>query len=309
MYVQNVNTPETAVLNSKGKGCRAKGGTTAKPKPKPMNEHILTTKKLPDLAAMTVISALIVIAVNPTQAQTADPLTTDPTDQSQFPQIIAQPVDQCVTLGSSVVLSVQANNADGYQWLINGVPADGQTNNTFAIPGAAISDVGLYSCQVFNGPEMVPTRSANVCVYTVGSSATVARPVLMTSANLSASAQVMAAYTPGGGPITVYGTPVASNGSQSGCPGHYIGYVTYSKPPSQGWGWAPIPGMAHTATDTNRPDTKIQYYGAYGDTGCNQTSVSIPNPAPSPVYQFTIYFTNNVPTNAYPMVLLSGFNP
>jgi hypothetical protein len=118
----------------------------------------------------------------------------------------------------------------------------------------------------------------------------------------------MTASVSGGGPITVYGTPLLSNGSAGGCPGRYAGYVTYSKPPSQGWGWSPIAGMTHTVTDTNRTDTKVQYSGAYGDNGCNQTTVLV-NPAYSPVYQFTIYFTNNVPTNAYPMVLLSGFNP
>jgi len=64
----------------------------------------------------------------------------------------------------------------------------------------------------------------------------------------------------------------------------------------------------HTVTDTNRTDTKIQYVGLYGDSGCAQTTISIPNPTFSPAYQFCIYFTNNVPTNAYPMVLMTGFN-
>jgi len=38
---------------------------------------------------------------------------------------------------------------------------------------------------------------------------------------------------------------------------------------------------------------KVQYVGAYGDIGVLNT-VSIPNPTFSPVYEFCIYFTNNV---------------
>jgi len=281
-----------------------------------MNKHIPHIK-IPHLMAMAAITGLVAIAANTTQAQTADPLLTDSIDQSGFPQITTQPVDQVIPLGSSVVLSVQAINADSYQWLINGVPADGQTNTSLTIANAGIGDVGLYSCNVsLTGGGMVPTRAANVCVYMAGSSGVAAKgnavvgssSVAAKSSTVAASSGVIQASMPGGGPITVYGTPILSNGSSGGCPGKYVGYVTYSKPPSQGWGWAPIAGMAHTATDTNRTDTKVQYVGLYGDNGCNQTTVSV-NPTYSPVYQFNIYFTNNVPTNAYPMVLLTGFNP
>jgi hypothetical protein len=275
-----------------------------------MNKHIPDIK-IPHIIALAAITGLLAIAGNPAHAQTTtDPLLADSVDQSAFPQITAQPVDQTVPIGSSVTLSVQANNADGYQWLCNGVPLDGQTNSILTIQNAGINDVGLYSCNVFNGTEAVPTRAANVCVYMTSSSAVVAKSsvVAAKSSAVAASSGVMQASMPGGGPITVFGTPLLGNGSSGGCPGHYTGYVIYSKPPSQGWGWAPISGMAHTATDTNRTDTKVQYVGLYGDVGCNQTTVSV-NPTYSPAYQFVIYFTNNVPTNAYPMVLLSGFNP
>jgi hypothetical protein len=252
---------------------------------------------------------LVVITGNRVHAQTTDSLLTDSVDQSEFPQITAQPVDQAVLIGANIALSVQANNADGYQWLINGIPADGQTNSSLTIANAGISDVGLYSCNVFNGTESVPTRAANVCVYMTSSSgvATKSSLVATKSSTVAASSGVMQASMPGGGPITVYGMPYAGSGSSGGCPGKYAGYVIYSKPVSQGWGWSPT-GTIHTVTDTNRTDTKVQYVGAYGDIGCAQTTISIPNPTFSPVYEFAIYFTNNVPTNAYPMVLLTGFN-
>ncbi len=252
------------------------------------------------------------LASNPIQAQTTDPLLADSVDQSMYPQITAQPVDQTVPIGSSVLLSVQANNANGYQWLINGVPADGQTNCSLTIASAGIGDVGLYSCEVFNGGEMVPTRMASVEVETTASATTAKTTTASATvaSALAASAMTsgaMAAGMPAGGPIIVFGTPYLGGGSQGTCPGPYAGYVVYTKPPSQGWGWTPISGMAHTATDTNRTDTKIEYIGNYGDYGCAQAGVTI-NPTYSPAYRFTIYFTNNVPTNAYPLVL-TGFNP
>ena len=85
-------------------------------------------------------------------------------------------MDQAVLIGSSVTLSVQANNANGYQWLINGVPADGQTNSSLTIASAGIGDVGLYSCEVFNNGEMVPTRAASLEVETTASATVVGTP-------------------------------------------------------------------------------------------------------------------------------------
>ena len=268
---------------------------------------------------LAVITGFLAIAPNTTHAQTTDSLLADSVDQSEFPQITAQPVDQTVLIGSSVTLSVQAYNADGFQWLYNGVPLDGQINSALIIQNAGINDVGLYSCEVFNGGEMVPTRAASVCVETIASAATASTTTASTltakattASALTASATTsgaIAASLPGGGPITVFGTPYAGSGSQGSCPGSYVGYVVYSKPFSQGWGWSPIPGATvFTATDTNRTNTKIQYCGSYGDNACAQTTVTIPYPLFSPVYMFAIYFTNNIPTNAYSLVL-TGFNP
>jgi len=109
----------------------------------------------------------------------------------------------------------------------------------------------------------------------------------------------------------VFGPPVSGGGGTGTCPGHYAGYVNYTKTIANGWGWAPDTTNGNTvfiAYDNNRTNTKIQYGGGYGDNGCNQTAVTIPSPAISPTYRFTIYFTNNVPTNAY-AITLDGFKP
>ena len=247
-------------------------------------------KHIPRILILAAISGFIALAPTVNRAQTADPLLADETDQSDFPQITAQPVDQAVPLGSNIVMSVQAANADGFQWLRNGVPVDGQTNCSLVIPNAGVKDVGLYSCTVSksNG-ESVPTRTANLNV-------------------VAASSGAVAASLPANGPITIYGTPVLNGGSSGNdCPGAYAGYVTFTKTASQGWGWAPAAGMAHIATDTNRLDTKVEYVGRSGDEGCAQTSVSIPDPTFSTKYRFTIYFPNNVPTGIY-SITLNGFN-
>src|ERR1035437_4514506 len=203
-------------------------------------------------------------------------------DQPELSKITSQPEDQAVAFGSNVTFTVNADIADSYQWLHNGVMMDGQTNSTLTLGSVRIEDVGYYSCFVTKGTEAVPTRAAILNVYTLTA----------------------------GEPIIVYGTPFAGGGSQGTCPGPYAGYVSYTKTVAQGWGWAPSPNTTvHTASDgAGRTDTKVQYGGRSGDNNCNQTSVTIPDPTTSTKYRFAIYFTNNVPTNAYP-ITLTGFNP
>lgn len=210
-------------------------------------------------------------------------------DQPEDPKIISQPEDQLVPMGSSATFTVVATNSPlAYQWLRNGNVIDAQTNDTLTIGNAQISAVALYSCDVFKDTESVPTRAASLMVFTN-----------------STDPQT------GVDPIVVFGFPLAGSGSSGTCPGKYAGYVNYTKSVTNGWGWAPDTSNGNTsftATDTNRTNTKILYGGAYGDGGCNQTTVTVPNPPISPVYRFSIYFTNNVPTNAYG-ITLSGFKP
>jgi len=113
-----------------------------------------------------------------------------------------------------------------------------------------------------------------------------------------------------GPPITVFGAPVASGGTQGTCPGAYAGYVIYTKTIAQGWGWAPSTNTTtFTAADGGgRTNTKVVYNGKNFDSGCALTNVTIPNPPPSPKYRFAIYFPNNVPTTNYP-IILTGFDP
>jgi hypothetical protein len=250
---------------------------TAKNQKNLMNKHIPHIK-IPHIIALTAITGLLVIAGNIAHAQTTDAL-----DQSEFPTITAQPTDQAVPVGSNAVLSVQAINADNYQWQSNGVDIDGQTNSSLVIEQVGVENAGSYSCNVSqSGGDAVPTRAASLNV--------------MTSSGI------------GGGIIAVFGGPVVSGGTQGTCPGNYAGYVSYTKTISQGWGWAPT-GTVHTASDGGgRTDTVVVYLGKYGDTGCDQTTVTIPNPPMSPKYRFAIYFPNHVPTTNYPIVL-TGFNP
>jgi hypothetical protein len=242
-----------------------------------MNKHIPHIK-IPHIITLAAITGLLAIAGNSVQAQTTDVL-----DQSEFPTITAQPVDQAVTVGSNAVLSVQAVNADNYQWLSNGVAIEGQTNSALTLENVGVNDAGSYSCNVSqSGGDAVPTRAASLNVVT--------------------------ASLPGGGPIVVFGLPKAGGGSQGSCPGSYAGYINFTKTVAQGWGWTPA-GTVHTASDGGgRTDTSIVYMGRNFDSGCNPTSVTIPNPPYSPSYRFSIYFPNNVPTTNYPIVL-TGFNP
>lgn len=234
----------------------------------------------------TQILALIAFAA---AAQFAAAQTAAYSDQPEFPKIILQPEDQLIPIGSNATFTVVATNGPlAYQWLRNGNAIGGQTNDSLTIGNAQIADVASYSCNVFKDAESVPTRAASLMVFTS-----------------SIDPQT------GVDPIVVFGTPTLGSGSSGTCPGAYTGFVSYSKTVQQGWGWAPDTSNGNTtftATDTNRTDTKIQYLGAYGDNGCNQTTVTVPNPPTSPVYRFGIYFTNNVPTNAYG-ITLSGFKP
>jgi hypothetical protein len=234
----------------------------------------------------TQILALIVFTASVTMAAADDSSVN--AVQPEFPKVILQPEDQMVSFGSNAIFAVKTANADGCQWLRNGNPLDNQTNTTLTITNCGVNDVGYYSCNLYKGIQVVPTRAASLMVYTN-----------------SIDPQT------GVDPVTVFGFPLLGGGSQGTCPGHYTGYVAYTKTAQQGWGWAPDTtggNTVFTATDTNRTNTKIEFLGAYGDSGCNQTSVTLPTSPVSPVYEFCIYFTNNVPTNAYP-ITLDGFKP
>lgn len=189
--------------------------------------------------------------------------------------------DQLVQQGEPVAFSVKTVAGGSYQWLRNGAAITGQTNSTLTFESTQTGDAGYYSCKIGNGAAVTPTISASLEVYTIN-------PDLG---------------------IVLYAQPIASSGNVGSCPGAYTGYVTYTKTVAQGWGWSLISGATtFSAHDTTRSNTKVEYVGDWGDEGCAQTIVSIPNPPYSPLYRFAIYFTNNVPTTNYPITLV-GFNP
>lgn len=110
----------------------------------------------------------------------------------------------------------------------------------------------------------------------------------------------------------VYSTVTVGSGGVSGqCPGPYIARVSYTKPnPAFGW-LVNTNTTVHMAIDgTGRNDTKIEYGGNIGDSGCNTGFVLLPANPLSSTYRFTIYFPSNAPTNGapYPIVLI-GFAP
>jgi hypothetical protein len=206
---------------------------------------------------------------------------------SAYPQQIGVPDvgdgawNQLVQLGDTAIFSVNAVQGGSYQWLCNGAAIAGQTNSTLTFENTQISDAGYYSCNIANGADVSPTISASLEVYTIN---------------------------PDFFGVVVYATPIVSPGDLGTCPGSYAGYVNYL-PTNAAWGFTPLTNTTvFTASDTTRTNTKVEYVGAYGDSGCAQTTVTIPNPPFSPAYRFAIYFTNNVPTTNYP-ITLSGFSP
>ncbi len=222
------------------------------------------------------------------------------TQESQPPVIVSQPQDQMIRQGADATLAVAANDGNSYQWLRNGVVIPGQTKSSLNIPKIEIKDAGNYSCVVSKGLQSVASRVAALMVY-----------VRAQTANASATAGGAAAQPMGGGgSITLYYAPTMSSGSSGSCPGHYAGYVLYTKTPAQGWGWTPASGATTLAAADGggRSDTSVVYCGEYGDGGCGESGVIVPQPTFSPVFRFAIYFPNNVPTTNYP-ITLTGFNP
>ncbi len=235
---------------------------------------------------LSLVAGLLLLAGR--HAYSADPVpVVQVATQPEFPVILRQPEDQMVYFSSNATFKVVAQNADGYQWLRNGVPLPDQTNSSLTIKDAQISDVGYYLCNVFKDIEVVPTRAASLMVYT----------------------NTVDPQT-GIDPITVFGLPLLGGGGSGSCPGPYVGYVNYTKTIANGWGWKPDTNTTTVfyAMDANRTNTKIEYVGKFGDNSCAKTKVTVPNPPGSPSYRFTIYFTNNVPTNAY-AITLDGFLP
>jgi hypothetical protein len=92
------------------------------------------------------------------------------------PNILANPVSLFVSGGASATFSVAATGigAPTYQWLQNGNPLAGQTNNTLTIGQAYAGQAGTYSVIVSNAAGSVTSSPATL---TVGGTAPVFTPV------------------------------------------------------------------------------------------------------------------------------------
>lgn len=99
---------------------------------------------------------------------------------------------------------------------------------------------------------------------------------------------------------------VSSSGTCAG--GSYIGRVAYYR--DYYWGYPVDTNTAvHIFGDYTRTNTRIEYIGRYGDTGCGTGFVSITNP-PSPEYRFEFFFTSDMPdTNVDYVAIMRGFVP
>jgi len=221
------------------------------------------------------------------------------------------PEDLTAAPGDTVTFSVEPRLGEltfqWFRWNVNDyVELSGETNRTLTLTNVGIPDVTLYLCRVAQADKFEFSRAAALCVVVHGAGE---RRAPRSGPAFNGS---MALLSGGGdnGAFTLYGPVIASGGTQSTCPGAYAGYVIYIKSGSLGWGWVPSTNTTyHAATDLNRSDTTLTYSGKYFDSGCAQTTVVLPDPAPSPKYRFAIFFPDNVPgTNAYP-ITLEGFEP
>ncbi len=232
---------------------------------------------------------------NGTQALIADTLV----PIQQLPVAIAttnNPPCELVRLGDTASFSVTSTPGGIYQWMYNGVAIDGQTDSTLIITNTQISDGGYYSCSIANGASTVANAASTIANVVSG----------VTSAPTETESASLEVFTfDADFDVVVYAFPVVSSGGTGNCPGPYAGYVNYI--PTNNWGWLINTNTTiYTASDANRTNTKVEYVGEYGDEGCHKQSVTIPNPALSPQYTFSIYFTSSVPKTNYP-ITLSGF--
>ncbi|HEY3860628.1 MAG TPA: immunoglobulin domain-containing protein [Verrucomicrobiae bacterium] len=223
-------------------------------------------------------AATVIVAASRASSRLSSPVIV--TGEIHPPGTIVSPANQMIEVGADATFSVTEGLGWKYQWLRNGTPMKGEKKSTLTLVNAQTGDAGNYSCNVKTGRGVVTNNLGNLLVF------------------------VVVDPDPD---IVVYSLPICYAGGGGNCPGPYKGYVNYTF--TNYWGWMPATNETHlfTASDTNRPNTKIQYVGYYGDNGCAVSTVTVPYPPPSPQYGFTIYFTNNVPTSNYPITLI-GFN-
>ena len=112
------------------------------------------------------------------------------------PTISTQPVSQHVCTGSSIVLSVTAEYATGYQWNFNGAPIPDATSSTYTISTAAAANAGNYTVTVTNGTASVTSAVATIAVGSQITSNPASVTILPTqTAVFSVAAQGLSPFT------------------------------------------------------------------------------------------------------------------
>ncbi|GAC1355906.1 MAG: hypothetical protein NVSMB3_01620 [Acidobacteriaceae bacterium] len=112
------------------------------------------------------------------------------------PVITTQPVSQNVCTNASTTLTVAADYASTYQWMLGGKPISGATSASYFIPSAIAMDAGSYTVTVSNPAGSV---MSNVAGVVVGSSITSNPQSLSVSSTQTATFSVSVA---GAGPFT-----------------------------------------------------------------------------------------------------------
>ena len=82
------------------------------------------------------------------------------------PGFVQQPIGRTVAVGDSLKIEVEASGSPplSYQWLREGKPIGGATENKLVLPSAQRSETGRYSVQVSNDGGMVTSEEIEVVV-------------------------------------------------------------------------------------------------------------------------------------------------
>ena len=184
-------------------------------------------------------------------------------------------------------------DAARFQWFRNGAALDagtakelevlGRNKPKLTIPSTDRQHVGFYICAI-----QVPAARTRYSLF------------------FTEAAELMMFHH---SVLTVFGTPIAGGGPGTGnCPPPYQGYISFRKTVAP-YGWTLVnPAQGGTASDPQRADTTVRYFGStLAKNGCGTGRVAVP--PGSDVYRFTIYLpTLPVPSGPY-AIQLDGFNP
>ena len=94
----------------------------------------------------------------------ASVLTVNPVVVGNAPVFTTQPISVAVVSGSTVALTVAANNATSYQWAINGAAIAGATRATYLLSDAAAANAGNYTCTATNSSGSTTSSAAALSI-------------------------------------------------------------------------------------------------------------------------------------------------